>query len=121
MAASERVPTKDGASLPVLLVVDDVVLVRLLIADSLRARGFQVIEAADGAGLAVHAVLTDIYNARRQAVPAGDIGSNSVPFQRASGQGGACRMMEQRLLALAVPHELAVFPREETLVGTHPN
>src|SRR5262245_15910937 len=27
----------------------------------------------------------------------------------------------QRRLALAVPHELAVFPREETLVGTHPN
>ena len=69
MPASLRAPSEDGASSPVVLIVEDVVLVRLLIADSLRARGFNVIEAADGeqavqaleAGLPVHAVLTDIY------------------------------------------------------------
>jgi hypothetical protein len=30
-------------------------------------------------------------------------------------------MTEQRCPALAVPHELAIFPREETLIRTHPN
>jgi CheY-like chemotaxis protein len=57
------------ASLPVVLVVDDVVLVRTLIADSLRARGFDVVEAGSGeeaicileAGLPVQAILTDVY------------------------------------------------------------
>src|SRR5215475_2370985 len=57
------------ASKSVVLVVDDVVLVRMLIADSLRDRGFEVIEAGSGeeairiveSELPVSVVLSDIY------------------------------------------------------------
>jgi CheY-like chemotaxis protein len=56
-------------SMPVVLVVDDVVLVRMLIAESLRARGFDVVEAGSGEeairvldeGLPVQAILSDVY------------------------------------------------------------
>src|SRR5262245_57972175 len=69
MVASESVRTVEGAHRPVILVVEDVVLVRLLIADTLRARGFEVIEAADGADavkaleaeLPVQVILSDIH------------------------------------------------------------
>ena len=69
MVASESVSTVEGVSRPVVVVVEDVVLVRLLIADALRARGFEVIEAADGAEavraleaeLPVQLVLSDIH------------------------------------------------------------
>ena len=47
MTGCEQVEEFD-ASKPVVLVVDDVLLVRMLIADSLRARGFEVIEAGSG-------------------------------------------------------------------------
>jgi hypothetical protein len=47
MAASENVPTEEGLRSPVVLVVEDVVLVRTLIAERLRSRGFDVVEAAD--------------------------------------------------------------------------
>jgi CheY-like chemotaxis protein len=53
----------------VVLVVDDVVLVRMLIADSLRDRGFEVIEAGSGeeairlleSEFQVSVILSDIY------------------------------------------------------------
>ena len=69
MAASENVPTEEGVRPPVVLVVEDVVLVRMLIAERLRSRGLDVVEAGDGveavrvleAGLPVHAVLSDIH------------------------------------------------------------
>src|SRR5215510_4293659 len=69
MAASANVPTEEGLRPPVVLVVEDVVLVRMLIAERLRSRGFDVVEAGDGAeavrvleaGLPVHAVLSDIH------------------------------------------------------------
>jgi CheY-like chemotaxis protein len=54
---------------PTVLVVDDVMLVRILIADSLRARGFEVVEASSGeeairileAEFSVDVVLSDVY------------------------------------------------------------
>jgi CheY-like chemotaxis protein len=55
---------------PTVLVVDDVVLVRMLIAETLRHRGFRVLEAGSGEEAvrlleastpAVDAILTDIY------------------------------------------------------------
>jgi CheY-like chemotaxis protein len=49
MAASENVPIGEGLRPPVVLVVEDVVLVRMLIAERLRSRGFDVVEAGDGA------------------------------------------------------------------------
>jgi CheY-like chemotaxis protein len=69
MVASEREATAEGARRPVIVVVEDVVLVRLLIADSLRTRGFEVIEAADGvdavkaleAELPVQIIMSDIH------------------------------------------------------------
>lgn len=68
MAASEKVE-EPRASGPIVLVVDDVVLVRMLIADSLRSRGFHVVEAGSGeeavqlldSGPRINVVLTDIY------------------------------------------------------------
>ena len=58
-----------GGGKPVVLVVDDVVLVRMLIAESLRARGFEVVEASSGeeairfleAEFAVNVILSDVY------------------------------------------------------------
>jgi CheY-like chemotaxis protein len=69
MVASERATTEEGARRPVIMVVEDVVLVRLLVADTLRTRGFEVIEAADGsdavkvleARLPVQIILSDIH------------------------------------------------------------
>jgi CheY-like chemotaxis protein len=57
------------ASKPTVLVVEDVVLVRMLLADMLRERGFEVIEASTAeeavrvleAGFPVRIVLSDIY------------------------------------------------------------
>jgi CheY-like chemotaxis protein len=68
MTGCEQVEEFD-ASKPVVLVVDDVLLVRMLIADSLRARGFEVIEAGSGeeairileAEHPVGAILSDVY------------------------------------------------------------
>lgn len=53
---------------PTILVVEDEVLIRLSIADELRSRGLQVLEAADAqealaileSGLTVHVLFTDI-------------------------------------------------------------
>jgi two-component system, response regulator PdtaR len=62
--ACETKPDEDAA----VLVVEDEVLIRLMIADALRAQGLKVIEASDGdeamcvlqSSLPVHLVLTDI-------------------------------------------------------------
>jgi CheY-like chemotaxis protein len=48
MAAPKKLEDSETSSGPSILVVDDVVLVRMLIADSLRARGFHVVEAGSG-------------------------------------------------------------------------
>jgi CheY-like chemotaxis protein len=64
---NRREAADDGR--PLVLVVEDVVLVRLLVADTLRGRGFEVVEAASGeeavrllqADPDLRLVLTDIY------------------------------------------------------------
>ena len=69
MAASDKLEALELSARPIVLVVDDVVLVRMLVADSLRGRGFQVIEAGSGeeatrllqSDQPVSIVLTDIY------------------------------------------------------------
>src|SRR5262249_29543845 len=69
MAAGEKVGESEACVGPTVLVVDDVVLVRMLIADSLKSRGFHVVEAGSGeeairlldSDLQVAVVLTDIY------------------------------------------------------------
>ena len=58
-----------SASKPTVLIVEDVVLVRMLLANLLRERGFEIIEASSAdeavrvleAGFPVHVMLTDIY------------------------------------------------------------
>jgi CheY-like chemotaxis protein len=69
MAAFEKIGAPAESGGPTILVVDDVDLVRALIAESLRVRGFQTLEAGSGEeairlltnGLAVQVVLTDMY------------------------------------------------------------
>ena len=54
---------------PTVLIVEDVVLVRMLLADFLRESGFQVVEASNGeeairlidAGCPAHIVISDVY------------------------------------------------------------
>jgi CheY-like chemotaxis protein len=69
MTACENPEETESSVVPTILVVDDVVLVRMLIADSLRARGFHVVEAGSGeeaielldSDPQIAVVLTDIY------------------------------------------------------------
>jgi CheY-like chemotaxis protein len=69
MSATQRVPLPKKTSRGCVLIVDDVLLVRMWIADFLRGRGFEVIEAASGeeairaleAGLPIDVVLSDLY------------------------------------------------------------
>jgi CheY-like chemotaxis protein len=69
MAAFVKLERLEMSAKAIVLVVDDVVLVRQLVADSLRARGFQVVEAGSGEEAVqllqgdqpVSVVLTDIY------------------------------------------------------------
>src|SRR5262249_10705644 len=68
--ANPRQSTRSNSSdKPTVLVVEDVVLVRMLLADLLRERGFEVIEASSTedavrvlkADFPVHVVLSDVY------------------------------------------------------------
>ena len=69
MSASETLEEPEATGGPTVLVVDDVVLVRMLIADSLRSRGFHVVEAGSGEEAIelldseprIAVVLTDVY------------------------------------------------------------
>jgi CheY-like chemotaxis protein len=69
MTASEKLEDPAPVGGPIVLVVDDVVLVRMLIAASLRSRGFRVVEAGSGeeavrlldSGSPITVILTDIY------------------------------------------------------------
>jgi CheY-like chemotaxis protein len=69
MSATDHVPPPPKAARGNVLIVDDVLLVRMWIAEFLRGRGFDVIEAASGeeaigtleAGRPVDLVLTDLY------------------------------------------------------------
>ena len=69
MTAGENVEESEACGDRTVLVVDDVVLVRMLIADSLRLRGFEVVEASSGeeaiqlldSDMRIAVVLTDIY------------------------------------------------------------
>jgi CheY-like chemotaxis protein len=69
MTASEKLDDPETSGRPTVLVVDDVVLVRMLTADSLRMRGFRAVEAASGeeairlldSQMQIAVVLTDIY------------------------------------------------------------
>jgi CheY-like chemotaxis protein len=69
MTAPEKLDESEAGGGPTILVVDDVVLVRMLIADSLRSRGFHVVEAGSGEEAIrlldgdpkIAVVLTDIY------------------------------------------------------------
>jgi CheY-like chemotaxis protein len=69
MSACAHLPSHRADASPRVLVVEDVVLVRLLVADTLRGRGFAVVEAATGEEAIrvlesdgeVQAVLSDIY------------------------------------------------------------
>ena len=69
MANPQQIERSKTASKPTILVVEDVVLVRMLLADLLRQRGFEVIEAATAedavrvldADFAVDLVLSDVY------------------------------------------------------------
>lgn len=69
MAAARRIEQPDASTQPTVLVVEDVVLVRMLLAQTLRERGFQVVEASNGeeavrlieAGFGVEVVLSDVH------------------------------------------------------------
>jgi CheY-like chemotaxis protein len=69
MATPERIENPIAAVKPTVLLVEDVLLVRILIAELLRERGFDVIEAADGeqavrvlqADSPIRVILSDIY------------------------------------------------------------
>src|SRR5262249_9127839 len=69
MANPRHITRANGADKPTVLIVEDVVLVRLLLADLLRERGFEVIEAATAedavrvlkADFPVRLVLSDVY------------------------------------------------------------
>lgn len=69
MATSKRIEDATAAEKATVLVVEDVLLVRILISEFLRERGFEVIEAANSdqaisvleADFPVRAVLSDIY------------------------------------------------------------
>jgi CheY-like chemotaxis protein len=69
MSATQQVPLSPALGRGSVLIVDDVPLVRMWIAEFLRGRGFEVIEAASGeeairvleAGLPVDVVLSDLY------------------------------------------------------------
>jgi CheY-like chemotaxis protein len=69
MANPKQNERPTSCSKPTVLVVEDVVLVRMLLANLLRERGFEIIEAATAdeavrvleAGFPVRVVLTDIY------------------------------------------------------------
>jgi CheY-like chemotaxis protein len=69
MPAYEKLEEPEAPGRPIVLVVDDVVLVRMLVADSLRMRGFHIVEAGSGeeaigllqSGMRISVVLTDIY------------------------------------------------------------
>src|SRR5262249_4693675 len=69
MTACESLEKPEAQTGPTVLVVDDVVLVRMLVADSLRSRGFRVVEAGSGEEAVrlldsepqIAVVLTDIY------------------------------------------------------------
>jgi CheY-like chemotaxis protein len=65
---SRLIDDQSESSGPVVLVVEDVVLVRMLLADFLRKSGYRVVEAADGGEairlierLAVQVVVSDIH------------------------------------------------------------
>ena len=47
MAAAKQIETPGSSTEPAVLVVEDVVLVRLLVADFLRGRGFHIIEVSN--------------------------------------------------------------------------
>src|SRR5215475_11505658 len=69
MAAAKQSETPGAATKPTVLMAEDVVLVRLLIADFLRGRGFQVIEVSNAdeairvleSDFPVDVVLSDIH------------------------------------------------------------
>jgi CheY-like chemotaxis protein len=69
MAAAKQIETPGSSTKPAVLVVEDVVLVRLLVADFLRGRGFHVIEVANAdeavrvleSDFPVDVVLSDIH------------------------------------------------------------
>ena len=69
MSATQQVPLPRKAARGRILIVDDVLLVRMWIADFLRGRGFDVVEAASGeeairvleAGFAIDVVVSDLY------------------------------------------------------------
>jgi CheY-like chemotaxis protein len=69
MWATQQVPLPRRQGRGSVLIVDDILLVRMWIADFLRGRGFAVIEAASGeeairvleAGFPVDVVLSDLY------------------------------------------------------------
>ena len=69
MSATQQVPLSHRAGRGSVLIVDDVLVVRMWIAEFLRGRGFEVIEAASGeeaigvleAGPPVDLVLSDVY------------------------------------------------------------
>lgn len=66
--AEDPMPTPENGERPAVLVIDDEILLRLSIADSLRENGFTVLEAASAeearqlilAGVEIDAVFTDI-------------------------------------------------------------
>jgi CheY-like chemotaxis protein len=68
-AAYHRFDARGDSTKPAVLVVEDVVLVRMLIADYLRETGFQVIEASNGeeairvmeAGCPAQLVVSDVH------------------------------------------------------------
>jgi CheY-like chemotaxis protein len=69
MSATQQLPLSHRVRRGCVLIVDDVLLVRMWIADFLRGRGFEVIEAASGeeairaveAGFSIDIVLSDLY------------------------------------------------------------
>ena len=69
MANPRQITRSNGSDKPTVLVVEDVVLVRMLLADMLRERGFDVIEASTAedavrvleADFPVRVVLSDVY------------------------------------------------------------
>ena len=69
MANPRQITRPNGSDRPTVLVVEDVVLVRMLLADVLRERGFEVIEASTAedavrvlnADFPVRVVLSDVY------------------------------------------------------------
>jgi CheY-like chemotaxis protein len=69
MPAEKLSDPTDVPAKPTVLLAEDVPLVRMMVADSLRKSGFQVIEAADGEeamrviemGFPVHVVVSDVH------------------------------------------------------------